>query len=84
MGLPQIGAMEMDMNTEQTNKTLHSRKKFFGLLSGGVIGTFLLKNFFTGKVLSSVATVKTKPKIIIKPEPLAVQRNSSGKNDVRA
>ncbi|GMU85346.1 MAG: hypothetical protein AMXMBFR48_05880 [Ignavibacteriales bacterium] len=72
------------MNSESTTKTLHSRKKFFGLLSGGVLGTFLLKNFFSGQILSSVARVENNTKIKVKPEPLAVQRNSSGKNNARA
>lgn len=72
------------MKSEPTNKSLHSRKKFFGLLGGGVIGTFLLQNFFTGKALSSVAPAQNKTKITVKPEPLAVQRKSTGKNDVRA
>ncbi|MCK6613119.1 MAG: hypothetical protein HRU80_09980 [Ignavibacteriales bacterium] len=72
------------MKSEPTNKSLHSRKKFFGLLSGGVIGTLLLQNVFTGRAISSVSRVENNTKIIVKPEPLAVQRKSSGKNDVRA
>lgn len=72
------------MKSEPANKSLHSRKKFFGLLSGGVIGTFLLQNLFTGRALSSVSRVENKTKMVVKPEPLAVQRKLSGKNDVRA
>ncbi len=69
------------MDENQTNKNF-SRKKFFGFLGAGVAATFITRYFSFG-MTKLQSTNSGTPKISVKPEPLAVKRNISGKQNDR-
>jgi len=64
------------------NSSSFSRKKFFNFIGAGVTGTFLLRYFSFG-INKLIPNNSQNVKISVKPEPLAVKRNISGKQNDR-
>lgn len=69
------------MDIKQNSKSV-SRKKFFGFLGAGVAGSFLVRYFNFG-LTKFIPGNSQNFKISVRPEPLAVKRNISGKKNDR-